>query len=239
MLNRPLKDQNHLFHSIPSADWERLLPHIEKIEMNLGMILSEPGMKLSHAYFPTTAIISVLHALENGSSAEVAAIGNEGLAGISIFMGGGTSSSSCIVKSAGIGYRIKSNVLLEEFNYSVPLMHLFLRFTQALITQITQTAVCNRHHLLEQQLCRLLLINLDRLSGNQLHMTQELIARLLGVRREGITEAALKIQSAGYIKYARGHVTILDRLGLEKRSCECYKVVKTEYQRLLPERIAI
>ena len=198
----------------------------------------EPGMKLSFAYFPSTAIVSILHELENGSSAEVAAVGNEGLVGISIFMGGGTTRSSCIVKSAGYGYRIKAKVLLEEFNYSVELMHLFLRFTQALITQITQTAVCNRHHLLEQQLCRLLLINLDRLPDNQLFMTQELIARLLGVRREGITEAALKIQSAGFIKYSRGHVTILDRLGLESRACECYQVVKKEYQRLLPERIA-
>ncbi|SMC79148.1 Crp/Fnr family transcriptional regulator [Polynucleobacter kasalickyi] len=239
MLKTPLKDQNHLFHSIPTSEWERLLPHIEAVEMPLGMVMSEPGMKLSHAYFPSTAIVSVLHALENGTSAEVAAIGNEGLIGISIFMGGGTSSSSCIVKSAGLGYRIKSHILLEEFNYSTPLMHLFLRFTQALITQITQTAVCNRHHLLEQQLCRLLLVNLDRLPSNQLLMTQELIARLLGVRREGVTEAALKIQSAGFIKYARGQVTILDRIGLEKRSCECYKVVKTEYQRLLPERMAI
>jgi len=206
--------------------------------MPLGMSMIEPGMKLSFAYFPSTAIVSILHELENGSSAEVAAVGNEGLVGISIFMGGGTTRSSCIVKSAGYGYRIKAKVLLEEFNYSVELMHLFLRFTQALITQITQTAVCNRHHLLEQQLCRLLLINLDRLPDNQLFMTQELIARLLGVRREGITEAALKIQSAGFIKYSRGHVTILDRLGLESRACECYQVVKKEYQRLLPERIA-
>ena len=238
MLKTPLKDQNHLFHSIPDIEWERLLPHVEAVEMPLGMVLAEPGMKFSHVYFPSTAIISLIHTLENGTSAEVAAIGNEGIIGISIFMGGGGSNSSCIVKSAGQGYRIKSNILLEEFNSSTPLMHLFLRFTQALITQITQTAVCNRHHLLEQQLCRLLLINLDRLPSNELLMTQELIARLLGVRREGVTEAALKMQSAGYIKYARGHVTILDRLGLENRSCECYKVVKTEYQRLLPKRMA-
>ena len=233
-----IKVQNHLFNCIPNHEWDRLLPNVEKVEMPLGMSMIEPGMKLSFAYFPSTAIVSILHELENGSSAEVAAVGNEGLVGISIFMGGGTTRSSCIVKSAGYGYRIKAKVLLEEFNYSVELMHLFLRFTQALITQITQTAVCNRHHLLEQQLCRLLLINLDRLPDNQLFMTQELIARLLGVRREGITEAALKIQSAGYIKYSRGHVTILDRLGLESRACECYQVVKKEYQRLLPERIA-
>ncbi|WP_108647740.1 Crp/Fnr family transcriptional regulator [Polynucleobacter rarus] len=233
-----IKVQNHLFNCIPNHEWDRLLPNVEKVEMPLGMSMIEPGMKLSFAYFPSTAIVSILHELENGSSAEVAAVGNEGLVGISIFMGGGTTRSSCIVKSAGYGYRIKAKVLLEEFNYSVELMHLFLRFTQALITQITQTAVCNRHHLLEQQLCRLLLINLDRLPDNQLFMTQELIARLLGVRREGITEAALKIQSAGFIKYSRGHVTILDRLGLESRACECYQVVKKEYQRLLPERIA-
>lgn len=233
-----IKVQNHLFNCIPNHEWDRLLPNVEKVEMPLGMSMIEPGMKLSFAYFPSTAIVSILHELENGSSAEVAAVGNEGLVGISIFMGGGTTRSSCIVKSAGYGYRIKAKVLLEEFNYSVELMHLFLRFTQALITQITQTAVCNRHHLLEQQLCRLLLINLDRLPDNQLFMTQKLIARLLGVRREGVTEAALKIQSAGYIKYSRGHVTILDRLGLESRACECYQVVKKEYQRLLPERIA-
>lgn len=239
MLAIPLKDQNHLFHSIPAVEWERLLPHIESVDMPLGMILCEPGMKLSHAYFPSTAIVSLLHELENGASAEVAAVGNEGLIGISIFMGGGTSSTTSTVKSAGLGYRIKSSVLLEAFNVSAPLMHLFLRFTQALITQITQTAICNRHHVLDQQLCRLLLINLDRLPDNQLVMTQELIARLLGVRREGVTEAALKIQSAGFIRYARGHVTILDRLGLERRSCECYQVVKTEYQRLLPERMAV
>ena len=238
-MTSPIKVQNHLFSCIPNHEWERLLPHIEKVEMPLGMAMIEPDMKLSHAYFPATAIVSILHELENGTSAEVAAVGNEGLVGISIFMGGGTTRSSCMVKSAGYGYRIKAKVLLEEFNYSVELMHLFLRFTQALITQITQTAVCNRHHLLEQQLCRLLLINLDRLPDNQLFMTQELIARLLGVRREGITEAALKIQSAGYIKYSRGHVTILDRLGLESRSCECYQVVKIEYLRLLPETVAV
>jgi len=237
-MTTPTKAQNHLFNCIPNHEWDRLLPNVEKVEMPLGMSMIEPGMKLSFAYFPSTAIVSILHELENGSSAEVAAVGNEGLVGISIFMGGSTTRSSCIVKSAGYGYRIKAKVLLEEFNYSVELMHLFLRFTQALITQITQTAVCNRHHLLEQQLCRLLLINLDRLPDNQLFMTQELIARLLGVRREGITEAALKIQSAGFIKYSRGHVTILDRLGLESRACECYQVVKKEYQRLLPERIA-
>ncbi len=233
------KDQNHLFHSIPDVEWGRFLPYIETVEMPLGMILYKPGMKLSHVYFPSTSIVSILHDLADGTSAEVAAVGNEGLVGISIFMGGGTTSSTAIVKSAGLGYKIKSDLLLQEFNHSPPLMHLLLRFTQALISQMTQTAVCNRHHLLEQQLCRLLLINFDRLESNELVMTQELIARLLGVRREGITEAALKIQKAGFIKYARGHITILNRLGLEHGACEGYQVVKKEYARFLPERIAI
>lgn len=239
MPTKILKDQNHLFHSIPQAEWDRFLPYIETVEMPLGMVLCRPGMKLSYAYFPSTSIVSILHDLEDGTSAEVAAVGNEGLIGISIFMGGGTTSSSAVVKSAGLGYRIRSDLLLKEFNHSPPLMHLLLRFTQALIAQVTQIAVCNRHHLLEQQLCRLLLINFDRLKGNELVMTQELIASLLGVRREGVTEAALHIQRDGLIKYARGHITILDRLGLESRACECYKVVKAEYFRLLPETMAV
>lgn len=232
------KKLNCLFQSIPDAEWARLLPNIEEIEMPLGQTLCEPGEKLSYIYFPSSAIVSLVHELENGTAAEVAVVGKEGLIGISIFMGGETSTTTATIKSAGYGYRIKSEILLKEFNASTSLMQLFLRFTQALITQITQTAVCNRHHLLEQQLCRLLLINLDRLPNNQLIMTQELIARLLGVRREGVTEAALKIQKAGFIKYARGHVTIIDRAGLEKRSCECYQVVKKEYERLLPSRMA-
>ncbi|MBU3629091.1 Crp/Fnr family transcriptional regulator [Polynucleobacter sp. AP-Reno-20A-A9] len=233
-----LKDQNHLFHSIPPGEWERLVPHIEPVDLPLGKVLCNPGMKLSHAYFPVTAIISILYEFEDGASTEVAVIGNEGLVGISIFMDGGTTTSTAMVKSAGMGYRIKSEILLREFSQCAPLMHLLLRFTQALMTQMTQTAVCNRHHLMEQQLCRALLVNLDRLPGNEIAMTQELIASLLGVRREGVTEAALKLQKDGLIKYSRGHITILDRAGLERRTCECYGIVKHEYERLLPNGIA-
>jgi CRP-like cAMP-binding protein len=194
---------------------------------------------MSHVYFPSTSIVSLLYALENGSTAEIAVVGNEGVVGIAIFMGGESTSSRAVVQSAGKGYRIKSTIILEEFNRSGPLMHLLLRYTQALITQMSQTAVCNRHHTLDQQLCRWLLLSLDRLTSDELVMTQELIANMLGVRREGVTEAALKVQKAGLIKYARGHITILDRLGLEKRTCECYQVVKSEYDRLLPKKIAI
>lgn len=239
METKPIKEQNYLFHSIPSIEWERLLPHIELIELPLGKVLYEPGTKMSHVYFPSTAIVSLLYALENGSSAEIAIVGNEGVVGISIFMGGESTSSRAVVQSAGLGYRVKSSLILEEFNRSGPVMHLFLRYTQALITQMSQTAVCNRHHTLDQQFCRWLLLSLDRLPSNELVMTQELIANMLGVRREGVTEAALKVQKAGLIKYARGRITILDRTGLEKRTCECYQVVKTEYDRLLPEKMAI
>lgn len=233
------KDSNLLFHSLPDVEWIRLLPYIEPVDMAIGNILCEPNMKMPYVYFPTTAIISILHELESGAQSEVAVVGNEGLLGFSIFLGGGTTSSTAMVKIAGSGYRVKSAVLLKEFNQSAPLMHLLLRYTQAVMTQMIQTAVCNRHHLLEEQLCRLLLTNLDRMSGNSLVMTQELIANSLGVRREGVTEAALKIQADGLIKYARGHITILDRQGLERRSCECYKVIKDEYARLLPKKIAI
>lgn len=238
MLNKPLKKQNQVFNAIPEEEWERLLPHIERVHLPLGKVICEPDMKLAYAYFPVTTIISLLHELENGTSAEFAVVGNEGLIGFSIFMGGGTTSSTAVVNTAGIAYRIPSATLLNEFNQCAPLMHLLLRFTQALITQMSQTAVCNRHHRLEQQLCRFLLENSDRLLSNELTMTQELIAKLLGVRREGITEMALRIQKAGLIKYARGHITILDRSGLEHRTCECYQVVKSEYGRLLPEKIA-
>lgn len=233
------KDLNHLFQSIPADEWERLLSHIERAELPLGKVLYEPGMKMSHVYFPSTAIVSLLYALENGSSAEIAIVGNEGVVGISIFMGGESTSSRAVVQSAGEGYRIKSSILLEEFNRAGPVMHLLLRYTQALITQMTQTAVCNRHHTLDQQFCRWLLLSLDRLPTNELLMTQELIANMLGVRREGVTEAALKVQKAGLIKYARGHISVLNRLGLEKRTCECYQVVKSEYDRLLPEKMAV
>lgn len=239
MDTKTLKDQNYLFHSIPLGEWERLLPLIEPVDLPLGKVLYEPGMKMSHVYFPSTAIVSLLYALENGSSAEIAIVGNEGIVGISIFMGGESTSSRAVVQSAGKGYRIKSSVILDEFNRGGPLLHLFLRYTQALITQMSQTAVCNRHHTLDQQFCRWLLLSLDRLMTNELVMTQELIANMLGVRREGVTEAALKVQKAGFIKYARGHITILDRVGLEDRTCECYQVVKDEYARLLPDKLAI
>jgi CRP-like cAMP-binding protein len=239
MESKDLKDRNHIFHSIPSAEWLRLLPHIETVDLPLGKVLYEPGSKMSHVYFPSSAIVSLLYALEDGSTAEIAIVGNEGAVGISIFMGGESTTSRAVVQSAGRGYRIKSSVVLEEFNRSGPIMHLLLRYTQALITQMTQTAVCNRHHSLDQQFCRWLLLSLDRLTTNELIMTQELIANMLGVRREGVTEAALKVQKAGLIKYARGHIHILDRAGLERRTCECYQVVKTEYERLLPEKMAI
>jgi len=239
MENNVSEDLNYIFHSISETEWERLLPHIERVEIHLGKILYEPGTKMSHVYFPTTAIVSLFYALENGSSAEIAVVGNEGIVGISIFMGGESTSSRAVVQSAGFGYRIRSSIFLEEFNRSGPMMHLLLRYTQTLITQMCQTSVCNRHHTLDQQFCRWLLLSLDRLSSNPLNMTQELIANMLSVRREGVTEAALKVQKAGLIKYSRGHITILDGGGLENRTCECYQVVKTEYKRLLPSKLAI
>jgi CRP-like cAMP-binding protein len=239
METKTLKNRNHIFEAMPTNEWERLLPFIETVELPLGKVLYEPGTKMSHVIFPSSAIVSLLYALENGSSAEIAVVGNEGVVGISIFMGGESTSSRAVVQSAGVGYKIKSSMLLDEFNRGGPIMHLLLRYTQALITQMSQTAVCNRHHSLDQQLCRWLLLSADRLTGNELIMTQELIANMLGVRREGVTEAALKIQKAGLIQYARGHITILDRHGLERRTCECYQVVKTEYDRLLPDKIAV
>jgi CRP-like cAMP-binding protein len=239
METKTLKNRNHIFEAMPTNEWERLLPFIETIELPLGKVLYEPGTKMSHVIFPSSAIVSLLYALENGSSAEIAVVGNEGVVGISIFMGGESTPSRAVVQSAGVGYKIKSSMLMDEFNRGGPIMHLLLRYTQALITQMSQTAVCNRHHSLDQQLCRWLLLSADRLTGNELIMTQELIANMLGVRREGVTEAALKIQKAGLIQYARGHITILDRHGLERRTCECYQVVKTEYDRLLPDKIAV
>ena len=224
---------------MPEEDWVRVLPHLEKVALPLGKVLYEPGTKMSHVYFPTSAIVSLLYELENGSSAEIAVVGFEGIVGISIFMGGNSTSSRAVVQSAGHGYRMKSDLLLDAFNKSKPIEHLLLRYTQALISQMSQTAVCNRHHTLDQQFCRWLLLSLDRLKTNHLVMTQELIANMLGVRREGVTEAALKVQKAGLISYSRGHITIIDRAGLEKRTCECYKVVKKEYDRLLPDALSI
>jgi len=202
------------------------------------MVLYESGARLSHVYFPTSAIVSLLYVMENGASAEIAVVGHEGLIGVSLFMGGGTTPSRAVVQSAGQGYRLKASSMMLEFNRAGPAMHLLLRYTQALITQMSQTAVCNRHHSLDQQLCRWLLLSLDRLPTSELVMTQELIANMLGVRREGVTEAAGKLQAAGLIRYHRGHITVLDRKGLEQRTCECYAVVKQEYDRLLPLRTA-
>lgn len=226
--------QNHLLDALPATDFQRLAPHLELIKMPLGEALCESGGRLQYAYFPTTSIVSLLYVMEDGASAEIAVVGNEGLLGISLFMGGETTPSRAVVQSAGEGYRLSATRLKEEFNRAGPLMRLLLRYTQALITQMAQTAVCNRHHSVEQQLCRWLLLSLDRLSGNELSMTQELIADMLGVRREGVTEAAGKLQRAGLIEYSRGHIKILNRPGLEKRVCECYKVVKAEFDRLLP-----
>jgi CRP-like cAMP-binding protein len=230
---------NQLLAALPDAEWQRWLPQLERVELPLGQVLYESGTTLRHVYFPTTAIVSLLYVMENGASAEIAVVGNEGIVGISLFMGGGSTPSRAVVQSAGEGFRLKAKTIQEEFNRSGPVMHLLLRYTQALITQMAQTAVCNRHHSLDQQLCRWLLLSLDRLQGsNELAMTQELIANMLGVRREGVTEGALKLQAAGLIRYARGHISVLDRTGLEERTCECYAVVKKEYDRLLPEQMA-
>ena len=235
---RPTPRGNHLLAALPDAEWQRWLPQLEPVEMPLGQVLYESGGTLSHVYFPTTAIVSLLYVMENGASAEIAVVGNEGIVGISLFMGGESTPSRAVVQSAGQGFRLKAQTIKEEFNRAGPVLHLLLRYTQALITQMAQTAVCNRHHSLDQQLCRWLLLSLDRLQGNELVMTQELIANMLGVRREGVTEGALKLQKAGLIRYARGHITVLDRPGLEQRTCECYAVVKKEYDRLLPDRVA-
>jgi CRP-like cAMP-binding protein len=204
----------------------------------LGEVIYEPGVTLNYVYFPTTAIISLLYVLENGASAEIAVVGNDGIVGVSLFMGGESTPSRAVVQSAGAGVRLKAQIMKEEFNKAGPVLHLLLRYTQALITQMSQTAVCNRHHSLDQQLCRWLLLSLDRLQGDELVMTQELIANMLGVRREGVTEGALKLQKVGLIRYSRGHITVLDRKGLESRTCECYAVVKREYDRLLPQTLA-
>jgi CRP-like cAMP-binding protein len=231
--------ENRLIAALPPPEAGRWLPLLESVDMPLGSVLYESGGTLSHVYFPTTAIVSLLYVMENGASAEIAVVGNEGIVGVSLFMGGESTPSRAVVQSAGHGFRLKANVLKEEFSRAGPVLHLLLRYTQALITQMAQTAACNRHHTLDQQLCRWLLLSLDRLAGNDLVMTQELIANMLGVRREGVTEAALKLQSAGVIQYARGRITVLDRPGLEKLTCECYGVVKQEYDRLLPARQAV
>ena len=228
--------RNRLLGALPEAEFQRWRARLEPVDLLLGKVLYESGSTLEHVYFPTTAIVSLLYVMENGASAEIAVVGNEGIVGVSLFMGGESTPSRSVVQSAGHGVRLEAKAMKDEFNRSGPVLHLLLRYTQALITQMAQTAVCNRHHSLDQQLCRWLLLSLDRLQGNELVMTQELIANMLGVRREGVTEGALKLQKAGLIRYARGHISVLDRPGLEARSCECYAVVKKEYDRLLPDK---
>jgi len=229
---------NHLLAVMPDPEWQRVGPQLEAVDLPLGQVLYESGSKMSHVYFPVDAIISLLYVMEDGASAEIAVVGNEGLVGIALFMGGESTPSRAVVQSAGRGYRLRAAAIKQEFDRSGPVMHLLLRYTQALITQMAQTAVCNRHHTLDQQLCRWLLLSLDRLSGDELVMTQELIANMLGVRREGVTEAALKLQKLGIIRYKRGHISVIDRGALQGRVCECYGVVKAEYDRLLPRRQA-
>jgi CRP-like cAMP-binding protein len=230
---------NHLLSVLPAAEWERLAPHLVQVDMPLGRVVYESGDRLSHVYFPTTSIISLLYVMEDGASGEIAIVGNEGIVGIAIFMGGETTPSRAVVQSAGNAYRLDTRLLREEFHRGGPMQRLLLRYTQALITQMAQTAVCNRHHSIDQQLCRWLLLSLDRLPSNELKMTQELIANMLGVRRPGVTEAAMKLQEAGLIRYSYGHIDILDRPGLERRVCECYSVVKGEFDRLLPDLKAV
>jgi CRP-like cAMP-binding protein len=229
---------NRLLAALPEREWPRWQHRLEAVSMPLGMVLYESGRAMSHVYFPCSSIVSLLFVTESGDSAEIAVVGHEGIVGISLFMGGESTPSRAVVQSAGQGFRLKAQTMKDEFDNATAVRHLLLRYTQALITQMTQTAVCNRHHSLDQQLCRWLLLSLDRLQGSELVMTQELIANMLGVRREGVTEAALKLQHAGLIHYARGHISVLDRAGLEARTCECYGVVKDEYDRLLHCRIA-
>jgi CRP-like cAMP-binding protein len=238
MNNVPEFRTNHLLAALPEAEYQRWRPLLEPVQMPQGEVLYESGRTMSHVYFPTTAIVSLLYVLVDGSTAEIAVVGKEGVVGISPFMGGDSTPSRAVVQSAGQGFRLSAQIMKTEFDRAGPTLHLLLRYTQALIAQMTQTAVCNRHHSLEQQLCRWLLLSLDRLESNELRMTQELIADILGMRRSGVTEAALKLQSAGLISYHRSHILVLDRSGLEKQACECYAVVKKEYDRLLPTSLA-
>ena len=230
----PPPRQNGLLAALPDADYERLLPHLEPLPLELGRAVYESGSHQGYVYFPTDSIVSLLYVMEDGASAEIAIVGNEGIVGIALFMGGESTPSRAVVQSAGHSYRLRAGALADEFRQGGELQHVLLRYTQALITQMAQTAVCNRHHSVEQQLCRWLLLSLDRLSSNELTMTQELIANMLGVRREGVTEAAGRLQTAGVIQYSRGKITVIDRPKLETRVCECYAVVKREYERLLP-----
>jgi len=230
----PESKKNRLLAALTDTERAAWMPQLEAVEMPLGTVLYESGSRLTHVYFPTTSIVSLLYVMENGSSAEIAVVGNEGIVGISLFMGGESTPSRAVVQSGGAGLRLRANILMQEFNRAGAVLHQLLRYTQALITQMAQTAVCNRHHSLDQQLCRWLLLSLDRLQSNELVMTQELIANMLGVRREGVTEAAGRLHRAGIINYRRGHITVLNREQLEQRTCECYAVVKKEYDRLLP-----
>jgi len=232
------KSKNHLLAALPAQEWLRWEPELEVIDLKLGQVLYESNIKMKNVYFPIDAIVSLLFVLENGSSTEIAVVGNEGIVGISLFMGGESTPSRAVVQSAGKCIQLNATCLKNEFSQSLPVMHLLLRYTQALLTQMTQTAVCNRHHSLDQQLCRWLLLSLDRLKSNHLIMTQELIANMLGVRREGVTEAAGRLQKAGLISYSRGKIEVLNRLALKEKSCECYAVVKKEYDRLLPDLMA-
>ena len=234
----PAPRQNHLLAALPHEQWERWRQHLEYVEMQLGEVLYEPGTTLTHAYFPITAIVSLLYVMKNGESAEIAIVGSEGMVGVSLFMGGDSTSSRALIQSAGGAYRLNAQLMKQEFNRGGPVLHLFLRYTQALMTQMVQTAACNKHHSLDQQLCRWLLLSLDRLQGTDMQMTQKLIAHMLGVTLERATEAALKLRDVGLIDYADGWIKVLDRSSLEKRSCECYKVVKQEYDRLLPLPLA-
>jgi CRP-like cAMP-binding protein len=234
MLHHADVKKNHLLAALPPEEVERWLPDMELVDLPLGLVVYESGITLHHVYFPTTAIVSLLYVMEDGASAEIAVVGNEGVVGMALILGGGSMPNRAVVQSAGKGFRMRGQAMQKIFDRSGPVMHLMLRYTQALITQMSQTAVCNRHHSLDQQLCRWLLLSLDRLEGTELIMTQELIANMLGVRREGVTEGALKLQRAGLIRYARGHISVLDRAGLEARTCECYGVVRKEYDRLLP-----
>ena len=231
--------QNRLLAALPEAVWLRWQAHLEQVALPLGKVLHESGVQMQFAYFPTSAIVSLLNVMENGSSAEIAVIGFEGVVGVTFFLGGDSTPSRAVVQSAGMGYRIRADVIKADLERSGAVAPQMLQYTQALITQMCQTAACNRHHSLDQQLCRWLLLSLDRLNGDELVMTQELISNMLGVRREGVTEAALKLQAAGLIRYARGHITVLDRPGLEQRTCECYRVVKDEYDRLLPQPVLV
>lgn len=236
--NNQKPDINHLLNVLPEQERARIFPQLKLVKLGLGESLYESGYMLNHVYFPTTAIVSLLSVMENGSSAEIAVIGNDGIIGIALFMGGETMLNRAVVQSGGFAYQLEARFLKQEFNRVGPLQHLLLRYVMALLSQMSQTAVCNRHHSVDQQLCRWLLLSLDRLPSNVLSMTQELIANMLGVRREGVTEAAGKLQSVGLIQYNRGHITILDREGLEERVCECYEVVKKETSRLLPNKTA-